>query len=102
MTLFTVHEWRGGNDSRATFSALDHIVAVSDDLDSNRYPDTLKTYLLLSTGDRLVTLEPLADLITRLKFAAFKHDGEHPGELTAQNAELPVDGCREDEGSPTI
>jgi len=102
MTLFTVHEWRGGNDSRATFLALDHIVAVSDDLDSNRYPDTLKTYLLLSTGDRLVTLEPLADLVTRLKFAALQHDGEHPGELTAQNAELPIDSCRKDEGSPTI
>ena len=65
-------------------------------------PDDRELDLLLSTGDRLVTLEPLADLITRLKFAAFKHDGEHPGELTAQNAELPVDGSREDEGRPAV
>ena len=100
--FFTVHEWRGGNDSRAPFIALNHIIAVSDDLDSNQYPDTLKTYILLSTGDRCVTLEPLGELITRLKLASLKHDSEHPGELTAQNAKLPIDSCREDQGRPAV
>ena len=100
--LFTVHEWRGGNDSRATFIALDHIVAVSDDLDATQYPDPLKTYLLLTTGDRLVTLEPLADLVTRLQLAFLQHHGKHPRELSPENPELPIDRSGKNQSSPTV
>lgn len=102
MTLFTVHEWRGGNDSRATFIALDHIVAVSDDLDATHYPDPLKTYLLLTTGDRLVTLEPLADLVTRLQLAFLQHHGKHPREFSPENAQLPVDRSGKNQSGPAI
>jgi len=96
MTLFTVHEWRGGNDTRATFLNLDHIVAVSDDLVPARYPDEVKTYLLLSTGARLVTMEPLSDLLTRLRFASLQHDRQDPSEFPAQGPNFPIDCARED------
>lgn len=92
--FFTVHEWRGGNDSRATFIALDHIVAVTDDMASDNYPTDLKAAVILSSGDRVFTLEPLADLVTRLKafaeqrsgFVPFQHDRENAGQLSAQNS----------------
>jgi len=95
MTLFIVHEWRGGNDTRATFLNLDHIVAVSDDLVPARYPDEVKTFLLLSTGARLVTLEPFSHLMIRLRLASLQHDGEHACEFTAQGPDFPIDGASE-------
>lgn len=93
--FFTVHEWRGGNDSRATFIALAHIVAVTDDMASDNYPTDLKCAVILSSGDRVFTLEPLAELVTRLKafaeqqrsgFVPFQHDREHAGQLSTQNS----------------
>jgi hypothetical protein len=96
MILFTVNEWRGGNDTRATFINLDHIVAVSDDLVPAKYPEEPKTFLLLSTGARLVTLEPFSHLMIRLRLASLQHDGENAGELTAQGPDLPVDRAGED------
>ncbi len=96
MTLFIVHEWRGGNDSRATFINLDHIVAVSDDLVPAKYPEEPKTFLLLSTGARLVTLESLSHLMIRLRLASLQHDCEHAGELSPKGTDFPVDGASED------
>jgi len=96
MILFTVNEWRGGNDSRCTFLNLDHIVAVSDDLVPAKYPEEPKTFLLLSTGARLVTLEPFSHLMIRLRLASLQHNGENPCQLTAQGSDLPVDCTGED------
>ena len=96
MNLFIVHEWRGGNDTRATFINLDHIVAVSDDLVPAKYPEEPKTFLLLSTGARLVTLEPFSHLMIRLRLASLQHDGEHACQLTAQGPDFPIHGARED------
>jgi len=96
MTLFTVHEWRGGDDTRCTFINLDHIVAVSDDLVPARYPDEVKTFLLLSTGARLVTLEPFSHLMIRLRLASLEHNGQDASELTAEGTNLPVDCTGED------
>ena len=96
MTLFIVHEWRGGNDPRATFLNLDHIVAVSDDLVPAKYPEEPKTFLLLSTGARLVTMEPLSHLMIRLRLASLQHGGEHAGELPAEGSDFPIDRTGED------
>ncbi|MBL4641774.1 MAG: hypothetical protein JKX86_08140 [Verrucomicrobiales bacterium] len=96
MTLFTVHEWRGGNDTRCTFLNLDHIVAVSDDLVPAKYPEETKTFLLLSTGARLVTLEPFSHLMIRLRLASLQHDGQDACQLTAQGPDFPIDRARED------
>lgn len=96
MILFTVNEWRGGNDSRCTFVNLDHIVAVSDDLVPAKYPEEPKTFLLLSTGARLVTLEPFSHLMIRLRLASLQHHGQDACQLPAQGADLPIDRTRED------
>jgi len=96
MTLFIVHEWRGGNDTRATFLNLDHIVAVSDDLVPAKYPEETKTFLLLSTGARVVTLEPFSRLMIRLRLASLEHRGEHAGELSPKGTDFPVDRTGED------
>lgn len=96
MTLFIVHEWRGGNDARATFINLDHIVAVSDDLVPAKYPEEPKTILLLSTGARLVTMESLSHLMIRLRLASLQHGRENAGELSPEGADLPIDGASED------
>ena len=96
MTLFIVHEWRGGNDTRATFINLDHIVAVSDDLVPAKYPEEPKTFLLLSTGARLVTMESLSHLMIRLRLASLQHGSQNACELSAEGADFPVDRTGED------
>jgi hypothetical protein len=96
MILFTVNEWRGGDDNRATFINLDHIVAVSDDLVPAKYPEETKTFLLLSTGARLVTLEPFSHLMIRLRLASLQHGSEHAGELSPEGADFPIDRTGED------
>jgi len=96
VTLFIVHEWRGGDDTRATFVNLDHIVAVSDDLVPAKYPEETKTFLLLSTGARLVTLEPFSHLMIRLRLASLEHGSQDAGELTAKGADFPIDRTGED------
>lgn len=95
MTLFIVHEWRGGNDTRATFINLDHIVAVSDDLVPAKYPEEPKTFLLLSTGARLVTMESLSHLMIRLRLASLQHGSEDACQLAPEGANLPIDGASE-------
>lgn len=96
MTLFIVHEWRGGNDTRATFINLDHIVAVSDDLVPAKYPEETKTFLLLSTGARLVTLEPFSHLMIRLRLASLEHGRQNACQLATEGADFPVNGASED------
>jgi len=96
MTLFIVHEWRGGNDSRATFLNLDHIVAVSDDLVPAKYPEEPKTFLLLSTGARLVTMESLSHLMIRLRLASLQHGSQDAGQLATEGTDFPIDSARED------
>jgi len=96
MNLFIVHEWRGGNDTRATFLNLDHIVAVSDDLVPAKYPEEPKTFLLLSTGARLVTMESLSHLMIRLRLASLQHGSEDACQLTPEGPNFPVDSARED------
>jgi len=96
MNLFIVHEWRGGNDSRATFLNLDHIVAVSDDLVPAKYPEETKTFLLLSTGARVVTLEPFSHLMIRLRLASLEHSGEDACELSPKGPDFPIDRTGED------
>jgi len=100
MTLFIVHEWRGGNNARATFLNLDHIVAVSDDLVPAKYPEETKTFLLLSTGARLVTMEPFSHLMKRLRLASLQHDGQDAGQLSPEGAHFPVDRASEDQRRP--
>ena len=95
MTLFIVHEWRGGNDTRATFINLDHIVAVSDDLVPAKYPEEPKTFLLLSTGARLVTMESLSHLMIRLRLASLQHGSEDACQLAPEGADFPIDGASE-------
>ena len=96
MNLFIVHEWRGGNDSRATFINLHHIVAVSDDLVPAKYPEEPKTFLLLSTGARLVTMESLSHLMIRLRLASLQHGSEDACELSPKGPDFPIDRTGED------
>jgi len=64
--VLSVNEWRGGEKSRVVFVVVDHIVAMTDNMYTfAEYPEQLKTRVLLSTGDDVVTMEPLGELLTR-------------------------------------